>query len=78
MKQTIFLILLLILFVYLSIKIIKFLFPVLLFIFIFFMISSLFKSKPKMPENKFHQSEVIKDVEIRVLDEEPETKKAKT
>lgn len=54
---------------FLFIKIIKILFPVLLLLFIVFVVTSLLKGKPAAPKPHASQKEVIKDVEIRVVDE---------
>lgn len=62
---------------FLFIKIIKILLPFLLFLFIVLVISSLLKSKPTPPKPYAKQKEVIKDVEIRVVDE-PTTEELKS
>lgn len=71
MKYVSILIFFLILFVlgFLFFKIVKFLFPFLLLLFIFFVIQALLKGKPEAPKPQAYQKEVIKDVEIRVVDE---------
>jgi Ca2+/Na+ antiporter len=61
---------------YLFVKIIKFLFPVLLLLFVVYIISSLLKGKPAPPKSHAYHKEEIKDVEIRVVDE-PTAEKSK-
>jgi hypothetical protein len=73
MKNSIFFILIVILFFFLMFKAVKFLFPlmipVLIFLGIFIFLSALFRSKKEMPPKNTYRGEVVKDVEIRVIDE---------
>ena len=70
MNRSLFLILFLVLGVFLALKVIKLFLPLLLFFFIWISLSTLLKGQRKIPEKKVFQGEEIKEVEVRVIEDD--------
>ena len=70
MNRFLFLIFILVLGALLAFKIIKLLLPILLFFFIWIVLGALFRTQRKPPEKKGYQGEEIKEVEIRVIEDD--------
>ena len=81
MKNSVFFILIIALFLFIVYKAVRFIFPfmvpILIFFDIYIFLNSLFGSKKEIPPKNVYRGEVVKDVELRVVDDENDSEKSK-